>query len=307
MVYRSQGRSSAAVLPLTAVADAATEHRAGGPACPVCGGRPCSPTLVKDGVAILGCPRCGLAFRPDPPDHATIKALYGREYFVGGRGQYLDYLADEWLHRRQARYYLRRLARYGRTGGTLLDVGCAAGFLLDEARRAGWRVEGCDVSAYMARHARDALHLPVREGEFLAQDYAAGSMDVVTLVSVLGHLPDPRGVERRLHELVRPGGLVLVEVWNRGSLFARLCGAHWHEWNPRYVLHYFARRTLGHLFEGPRWRLLSCRTSIKWISLRRGLHVLGPASETTRSDGLLGRIPVPYMAGDLALAAFERR
>jgi len=299
--------AGAAVLPLTSPADGASRVRSSESACPLCGEGACSPALVTDGVAILECQRCGLAFRPDRPDDATIKTLYGPEYFVGGSGQYLDYLADEWIHRRQARYYLRQLARFRWTSGTLLDVGCAAGFLLDEARQAGWRVEGCDVSAYMARHAHEVLGLPVREGEFLAQDYAAGSVDVVTLLSVLGHLPDPRGVERRLHELVRPGGLALVEAWDRGSLFARMCGRRWHEWNPRYVLYYFTRRALRRLFDGSRWRLVSCRASVKWISVRRGLHVLGPTDRTARASGPLANLAVPYMAGDLVLAAFERR
>jgi SAM-dependent methyltransferase len=280
------------------------------PTCPVCGAHGTHPLFETQGIQMFACPVCALLMHSSGPTVQHAADLYDESYFVGGGGQYVDYLADEWLHRRQARYYLRALRRAGRLPGRLLDVGCAAGFFLDEARQAGWTVSGCDVSPFMADFARSKLNLPVLQGDFASLPFPKAGFDVVTLLSVLGHIPDPRAVEARLHELVVPGGLVMVEAWDRQSTFARLAGRRWHQYSPRYVLHHFGRSTFQHLFEPSRWHQVSYSASIKWISLLRGLHVLasgtsgnGPAVRSV----VTGRIPVPYAAGDLVLAIFERR
>ena len=59
------------------------------------------------------------------------------------------------------------------------------------------------------------------------------------MIQVLPHFIDPRSAMRVVSKILRPGGLLLIETWNRGSLTAKLLGKGWHEYSPPSVLHWF--------------------------------------------------------------------
>ena len=108
----------------------------------------------KDGFDIVRCPSCGTLIRADPPSYDALDEIYGPAYFSDAsgttRGQgYADYLGEEANHRANAVARVRLLEHH-QQAGRLLDVGCAAGFFLDEARRAGWQVQGVEFSTEMA-------------------------------------------------------------------------------------------------------------------------------------------------------------
>src|SRR5205807_2536757 len=100
------------------------------------------------------------------PEGNKLEALYSAEYFTEGGAGYPGYIADERTHRHQARSYLKKIGRLGARPGALLDIGCAAGFFLDEARRRGWDVRGCELSEYAQTYARDTLALDVARAGF---------------------------------------------------------------------------------------------------------------------------------------------
>jgi len=87
----------------------------------------------------------------------------------------------------------------------LLDVGAAAGFFMDEARNAGWEVEGIDVSPEMSRWGRDELGLRIDTGLFQRADYTADSFDAVTMWDYIEHSIDPAGDFAKASEVLRPG------------------------------------------------------------------------------------------------------
>jgi SAM-dependent methyltransferase len=288
----------------------------GSDVCPVC--RAPSPTLafVKNGYPLHRCATCEAVISARPPRKDKLEALYSSEYFTQGGAGYPDYLADEHTHRRQARVYLRKLRRLGIEPGSVLDIGCAAGFFLDEARKQGWATKGCELSEYAQQHAEQELGLDVARTSFLDSDFAppAGSFDVATMFNVLEHLPDPTKVESKLFELVAPGGYLMIETWDPKSWFARLLGARWPTYAPPTVLYCFTQRALTRLFASGRWSLVSYRPSTKWISAGHGLSLLEYEASKTRLASVLralrrswlGRVELPYCFGDLALAVFRR-
>jgi SAM-dependent methyltransferase len=283
--------------------------------CPVCLSQTVRSALQKDGVPILRCEDCRLRFCPSEPDRAALARLYGEAYFTGGGDGYEHYLQDEATHRRQARRYLRRIARLGIRPGRLLDVGCAAGFFLDEARCAGWQVTGVDVSPYAVRHAREVLGLDVHRGDFLAVDLPPNGFDLVTAFNVFEHLPSPRATADRLARLVRPEGFLLIETWDAESLAAGFLGARWHQYSPEYVPYYYTRRSLERLFGRAVWRTVAYGRWAKWISVERACAVLAHTLPTPRvarmiravGDGRLGALELPYALGDLVLLAMQRQ
>jgi SAM-dependent methyltransferase len=248
------------------------------------------------------------------PKPDARQRYYDAGYFTDPHREYGDYLGEEAVHRRQARYYLGVLRSMGITGGRLLDVGCATGFFLDEAHQAGFEVVGCDLSAFAVAHASQVLGLDVVQGDFLEVDLLPHSFDIITLFNVLEHLPDQRAVARKLAELLRPGGVLVVETWDYRALVARALGGHWHDWAPPFVLYYYTKRTLAVLFGSPRWAMVGYRHGTKWISVRRALEVLGRAplgviagAAERLSRTRAARVLAPYHMGDLVLAVLRRR
>jgi SAM-dependent methyltransferase len=289
--------------------------------CPVC--RAVSPprAFVKNGYPMHRCTSCELVFSASPPKDDKLEALYSAEYFTQGGAGYPDYIADERTHRRQARSYLKKIEKLGVSQGALLDVGCAAGFFLDEARHRGWDARGCELSDYAQAHASGALGLDVKRSGFLDPTFTppAQSFDVITMFNVLEHIPDPAAVADKLFTLLRPGGFLFLETWDPRSWLARLLGPSWPTYAPPTVLYCFTQRTLGRLFDDVRWTPISYRPAIKWISLDHGLSLLeyeaehGPLARVVGSflgairRSFLGSLDVPYCLGDLAVAVFQRK
>lgn len=218
--------------------------------CNLCGSPPDRHELrfERDGHEIDRCEACGLLFRRELPSREELGEIYSESYWrrpdedTGGQG-YADYLGEEEVHRANARKRLRALSQHV-SGGRLLDVGCAAGFFLDEAVRVGWRGEGVELSAAMAAHARDNLGLEVAEELFQDSEPEAGAFDCVTMWDYVEHSLDPSADLAKAREALRPGGLVAISTGDAGSLVARLSGKRWHLLTPRHHNFFFTRSTL---------------------------------------------------------------
>jgi SAM-dependent methyltransferase len=122
-------------------------------------------------------------------------------------------------------------------------------------RARGWDVYGVELSETSAAHAREVLGLPVFVGPLEQLPQPAGSFDVVILWHVLEHFSSPGEALRRCHELLRPGGLLVVAVPNFASLQARVAGPEWFHLDvPRHYVH-FGLPVLTRTLEGQGFRV----------------------------------------------------
>ena len=245
-------------------------------------------------------------YRADP-DH--VADIYADSYFTDGGAGYEDYAAGQAELLAQGHYYGRLLARHSRVGH-ILDVGAAAGFILDGFRQSGWTPHGIEPNATMARYARDQLRLPVEVGTL--EDYETDvRFRAVALIQVLGHFVEPVRALTKAVDFLEPGGLILVETWDSRSVFARACGSHWHEYSPPSVLHYFSRasamrcmRELGLEFVATGRRHKPLR-----VDHARSLveHTYGEGSLlATAMKALPGRLAIPYLPDDLFWGIWRR-
>ena len=274
---------------------------------------------VRDGFQILRCPGCGLLFRADPPDPGELTELYGDAYFeaaeADGRLQgegYPDYLEDEELHRRNA---LRRLELLERNveRGRLLDVGCAAGFFVDEARRRGWVALGVELAPSMAAYAREELGVDVIEARFDRAEIPGGGFDAVTMWDYIEHTLDPVADLRRAHDLLRPGGVVMVSTGDAGSIVARVSGRRWHLLTPRHHNFFFDRQTLGHALTEAGLRVrhqstVASRYSVHYLAHK--LQTMGTPLAGRLADALqgtrIGAVAAPVDLFDIVTVVAQR-
>jgi 2-polyprenyl-3-methyl-5-hydroxy-6-metoxy-1,4-benzoquinol methylase len=116
-------------------------------------------------------------------------------------------------------------------GGRLLDVGCGNGGFLLLAQQAGWQVEGLDFDSGAVQTAR-SRGLEVRHGGIEVLDGRNSCYDVITLCHVIEHMYDPIVTLRRLHALLKPGGVLWLDTPNLSSLGALRFGPHWQALDP---------------------------------------------------------------------------
>lgn len=225
----------------------------------------------KDGFRIVQCPSCGLVFRADPPSYADLAEIYTPSYFrddlsAGDRQGYSDYLGDADLHRRNARRRLEELGQHVPVG-RLLDVGCAAGFFVAEARARGWDAAGIDVSPEMIAWGRTNLGVALSMGTLQEQETDGRPFDAITMWDYIEHSIDPAGDVARCSELLTGGGVLALSTGDVRSTLARLSGSRWHLLTPHHHNYFFSRRTLRLLLAQAGFEIVSVRARASRYSI----------------------------------------
>jgi ubiquinone/menaquinone biosynthesis C-methylase UbiE len=99
----------------------------------------------------------------------------------------------------------------------VLEVGCGTGLVLGRVAAVAREAVGVDLSPGMLSVARQR-GLEVREGSATELPFAEATFDVVCSFKVLAHVPE---LDRALSEIDRvlvPGGVAVLEFYNRRSL-----------------------------------------------------------------------------------------
>ena len=182
--------------------------------CPLCGDvHHRALKRFPDGVVVGECQACGLMYTP--LRHDAPETVHGETPLAELRERYGPILRGERRHYRVPAYrdYLRRIARHA-PRGRLLDVGCAHGFFMAEARRCGYQPAGVEFNPDMAAFARQALGFEVVEGRWSDVEPPSGPFDVITFNDTLEYVPDPVGALRKAAQLLSPNGIVFAKTPN---------------------------------------------------------------------------------------------
>jgi SAM-dependent methyltransferase len=253
--------------------------------CPACGEATDHRLLYsKNGCDILRCSACGLgraqASGFDPG------AYYTGDYFSGGHPDgYADYRGAEPVLRREFAHTVDFIRRH-REGGRLLDLGCAYGFLLQEAKRF-YDVCGIEMAEDAASYCRQQglrVLTGVADEGTLAQ---FGMMDVIILLDVIEHLPSPQETLALCASHLEVGGIIVITTGDFASLYAKLAGAHWRLMTPPQHLWYFTRASVERMsrplglrmesFDHP-WKIVPISLIVYQASRMLGVHRTGASA-----------------------------
>jgi SAM-dependent methyltransferase len=213
--------------------------------CPACA----EPTdhrhlFSKNECDILQCTACGLA-RAEASNFNPNR-YYTSDYFSGVHPDgYADYRSAEPTLRREFAHSVKFIRKY-RPAGRLLEIGCAYGFFLEEARLY-YDVAGVEIAEDAAAFCRQrGLH--VLSGVTNENNLSRlGPMDVIVLLDVIEHLPNPQETLTLCRRHLNPGGIIAITTGDFASLYARLSGPHWRLMTPPQHLWYFTPESIRQL------------------------------------------------------------
>jgi SAM-dependent methyltransferase len=219
--------------------------------CSLCGEERMQPLFTPSGrngrwrYHVVRCPTCGFLYR-----HPGIRPERLGELYAGN---YDKFLTGRYARKRRLRYQMVMqgfgpLLERG-DGRRLLDFGCGAGIFLELAHSVGYEGYGVDLSPESVERARQR---PGGERTYVGApqdvpEIAAGGFDVITLWSVMAHLPCPVDDLRMLRGLLAPGGMLMVLTVNANSLRLKSEGADWNGFTPNH-LKFFSPTTLARAF-----------------------------------------------------------
>jgi 2-polyprenyl-3-methyl-5-hydroxy-6-metoxy-1,4-benzoquinol methylase len=180
--------------------------------------------------------------------------------------------------------------------GRLLDVGSSTGTFLSVAR-SSFDVSGVEPDPSTSAQAQ-AKGLDVVAATLEEVSPPRGGFDAVTMFHVIEHLDAPREAAERVRELVRPGGIVLIETPTVDCLWFRFAFARprWRQLIPDHYF-FFSRQTLERLlrqcgFDPIGYEKVGRRASLRFVAdrLRRsGVPLTAPLPDLLARMGLADR------------------
>ena len=167
-------------------------------------------------ILIACCQNCGLVQLKDVPNELDLFEFYKSKYRIQYRKQ--DRPSPKHVYRAglQAISRLKKIAPFIRKNTKLLDIGSGGGEFTYLASRMGADASGIDPSSGYLEFGRNHYSINVEQKQ-ISQLKDKHSYQMVTMFHVLEHLPNPLKVIRKVHQILKVGGLFVIEVPNLES------------------------------------------------------------------------------------------
>ena len=141
--------------------------------------------------------------------------FYGHNYWVSHQTQELGNpdifsrartdLTDRCLH------WLRTIMKYRPPPALVLELGCAHGGFVYLLNMAGYDATGLELSPSVVQFAQQTFSVPVLCGPLEEQKLPHNSIDIIVLMDVIEHLPDPLATMQQALSLLKPDGIIIVQ------------------------------------------------------------------------------------------------
>ncbi|MEM7130834.1 MAG: class I SAM-dependent methyltransferase [Chloroflexota bacterium] len=199
----------------------------------------------------------------------------------------LDAVADSWemsllpsresewpALQKNAQSVLTRLDSYIDKPERILDFGCGWGFFLGVAKEHGLTPYGLEPLPAHAVHARAKFGATVVTDTLRQDTFQPEFFDIITAFQVFEHLPYPNTDLAQLHNFLKPGGLILIEVPNIETWSVHLLRGRHRHFVPDHV-NFFSTHSLSRLLETNGFDVMETFYPTRSMSLRHLMNFWG--------------------------------
>ncbi len=185
--------------------------------CPVCGKDDARHEREVNGYRLVRCAACGMVFMNPQYTAEQIAELYENRETESLAAVYTRIGAStSVIAQYQDRLKLFEAILPGR--GRLLDFACGPGYFFELAQARGWDAHGTELGRWAADMARARGLRNLHLGRLSDLNFPDASFDVIHAAQVLEHLANPIDELLHLRRILRPGGLLYVDVPNYQTL-----------------------------------------------------------------------------------------
>jgi SAM-dependent methyltransferase len=181
---------------------------------------------------------------------------------------------------------LKKIKTFGKVK-SVLDVGCAGGYLVQAASDMGIEAWGVEVSAEAVKIARHVLGKRVLKGSLDHKFLNDKKFDLVTMFDVLEHHPRPVNFLKQAHRKISMDGFLAFTCPDADSLSRLFMGKNWSHYKAEHLM-YFSRIGVKKILDKTGFKIIYQAPAVKTLSL----EFITP---------LLKRYPVPGLS---AVAGF---
>jgi len=175
--------------------------------CNLCGSDTPRKLFQEGAFEIRECKNCGMVYVAPQPTPQALRNYYDTFYTSTSATA-----IESWTHPASFGQARRLIEKFGPADGKLVDVGCGMGLFLQSLGQR-WQLTGIEPNANACARAKTAVpSADIINGEILSSPIPAESFDIATSLASLEHMADPSAVLRRIAEILKPGGLLIVRV-----------------------------------------------------------------------------------------------
>jgi len=218
--------------------------------CNLCGQDQTKNIFTLRSFNVVKCKNCSLVYVNPQLSQKILAQIYDKEYFVtSGEKFYKNYFEERKWRTEEFQKVIQKINEIKQPPGNFLDIGCAAGYLLDVARENGWETYGVEISKEAGIFAREKLKLEVFVGTIQKAKFPANFFDVVTMIDTIEHMTDPKSELKEAARVLKKSGLLVIDTPNISSLGFKIFGKGWRFMVPEVHLWYFSPKTITLMLE----------------------------------------------------------
>ena len=139
---------------------------------------------------------------------------FEREYFEGEDSHFSKSLGYDILVKLnlwRSKKYKNKIKTHSTFHKTLLDIGCGYGHFLNILKD-DFTIHGMDISSYAIKVASKRVDCEYKQGNLEDPIPFDMNFDVITAISVVEHLIDPRKALENIYAQLNDGGLFCLEI-----------------------------------------------------------------------------------------------
>lgn|GEM_PF-6270573 len=159
------------------------------------------------------------------------------------------------------------------SGKTLLDIGSGKGYFCETAKTKKAHVTGIEPVPVAAKEAHKRTGITMHN-DYFEDINITTKYDIITMWDVLEHFNNPRFILTKIKNTLKPNGLLVISVPNKGSIFSFISGAYWKGYNKYHVCHY-KYKLLKSLLESSGFEIVKHETFDNNLLSPEGLFRLG--------------------------------